>query len=236
MVESTETQKTVDSNNPIVISSTYKKQSFTISSFNKPYVQDIVIPEGLIKARVERLAADVAAYYENKPYTILVVMKQGYKVFNLLNEYLEKIYEKGVYNNTVRVEFIRLATSLLGESGEIEIVGLDLLDIKGKDLLIVEAIVETGLSLQSLLDGLKEKGAKSAKVLSLIIKENRTQFENYSIDFLGFIIPAKFVVGFGLDYNDNFRDINHIVSLTDTAIENFKKKKSNFSKSRQFID
>jgi len=235
MVEPTETQKSLDTN-AVTITECLKKQSVAIPPFHRAYIQDVVVTGGLIKSRVEKLAADIANFYENRPFTIIVVMKQGYKVFNLLSDYLEKIYEKGVYNNTFRVEFVRLATYFgVQDAGDIEVVGLDLIDVKGKDLLIVEAIIETGLSLSKLLTELKEKGAKSTKVFSLVIKENRTQFD-FPIDHLGFVIPNKFVVGYGLDYNDNFRDINHIVSLNDNGIETFKKKKSHFSRSRQFID
>eukprot|EP00331_Platyophrya_macrostoma_P020930 CAMPEP_0176464018 /NCGR_PEP_ID=MMETSP0127-20121128/36256_1 /TAXON_ID=938130 /ORGANISM="Platyophrya macrostoma, Strain WH" /LENGTH=236 /DNA_ID=CAMNT_0017856333 /DNA_START=44 /DNA_END=754 /DNA_ORIENTATION=+ len=230
-----EKQKTID-NYPITITETLKKQSFTISPYHRPYIQDVVVPEGLIKSRIERLTTDIANYYENKPFTIIVIMKQGYKVFNLISDYLEKIYEKGVHNNTVRVEFVRLSSFVgVQEANDIEVVGLDLIDVKGKDLLVVEAIVETGLSLSTLLKQLMDKGAKSTKVFSLVIKENRTQFD-FPIDFLGFVIPAKFVVGFGLDYNDNFRDLNHICSLNDNGIDSFKKKKSHFSRSRQYLD
>jgi len=65
-------------------------------------------------------------------------------------------------------------------------------------------------------------------MFSLLIKENKTKFD-FNIDWIGFQIPNRFVVGFGLDYNENFRDINHIVTLSDTGLDRFKKKKSIFA-------
>jgi len=207
---------------------------FAINSFYKPFVQEVLIPEGLISSRIEKIAHMIAGYYGSRPYTIIVVMKGGYKVFNKLNAYLEKIYESGLYYNSVKCEFVRMSSySGVQSTGDVEVVGLDLLDLKNKEVLVVDVICETGLSTAILLDKLADKSPKSVKLFCLLIKENRTKFD-FNIDYIGFQVPPRFLVGYGLDYNDNFRDINHIVALNDNGLDKFKKKKSIFAQKNSF--
>jgi len=220
-----------DTDGPVVVTSGNKKAYFSINPFYKPFVAEVLIPEGLIASRIEKLASQVADFYGNKPYTILVVIKGGYKVFHKLNEYLEKIYESGLHYNSVKCEFIRLSSySGVQSEGDVDVVGLDLLDLKDKDVLIVDVICDSGLSQSILFEKLQVQAPKSVKLLTLLIKEHRTKFK-FNIDFIGFQIPSRFVVGYGLDYNENFRDINHIVVLNDSGLDKYKKKKSIFSSS-----
>jgi len=221
-----------DIDGPVVITTGLKKAYFAINPYYKPLISEVLIPEGLIKSRIEKLAYQIAAFYGNRPYTILVLMKGGYKVFNALNEYLEKIYESGLYYNSVKCEFVRMSSySGVQSFGEVEVIGLDLLELQGKEILVVDVICEMGLSTSILLDKLQLKQTKSVKLFSLLIKENRTKF-NFKVDYIGFQIPPKFVVGFGLDYNENFRDISHIVVLSDSGLDKYKKKKSIFAEKK----
>jgi len=158
------------------------------------------------------------------------MMKGGYKLFNCLNGYLERIYESGVYYNSVKCEFLRLSSfSGVQSEGEVEVIGLDVLDLKNKEILVVDIICEIGIATGILLEKLASKEPKSVKIFALLIKEMRTKFE-FTVDWIGFQIPNRFVVGYGLDYNENFRDINHIVTLNDTGLDKFKKKKSIFAR------
>ncbi|XP_023320940.1 hypoxanthine-guanine phosphoribosyltransferase [Eurytemora carolleeae] len=106
----------------------------------------------------------------------------------------------------VSVDFIRLKSYENDQSsGEIKIIGLDNLDsLEGKNVLIVEDIIDTGKTMNKLLNTLSKYKPKSVKVACLLRK--RTPLSSgYAPDYVGFEIPDKFVVGYALDYNEYFR-------------------------------
>lgn len=86
--------------------------------------------------------------------------------------------------------------------------------IEGRDILVVEDIVDTGLTLTYLLENLKSRGAASVKLAALLDKRDRRQKE-VPIDYLGFQIPDHFVVGYGLDYAERYRNLPFIAVLKD---------------------
>mmetsp|Transcript_12718 Transcript_12718/g.10874 ORF Transcript_12718/g.10874 Transcript_12718/m.10874 type:complete len:156 (+) Transcript_12718:64-531(+) len=155
MVDQLKKDKKTTENDPVIVTESYKKAAFTISPYYKPYISEVIVPEGFINSRIEKLAHSIANYYQDRPYTIVAVMNASYKVFGKLNEYLEKIYQAGTYKNALKVEFVRL-TSYTGikNSEDVEVLGLDLINVKDREILVVENIVETGLSLGILLDKL----------------------------------------------------------------------------------
>ena len=87
----------------------------------------------------------------------------------------------------------------------------------GKDLLIVEDIVDTGLTLSYLLKGLESRGAKSIEVCALLDKPERRKAK-VEAKYVGFKIPNRFVVGYGLDYNERYRNLPYIGVLNPEAI------------------
>jgi hypoxanthine phosphoribosyltransferase len=90
----------------------------------------------------------------------------------------------------------------------------DLLSLKGKDLLIVEDIIDTGATMSTLIDMLKRYEPARIRVVSLLLK--RTQRKHHYIpDYVGFSIPDLFVVGYCLDYNEVFRDLDHIAVISE---------------------
>lgn len=87
-------------------------------------------------------------------------------------------------------------------------------DINGLDVVLVEDIVDTGHTLKKVIKMIKDKGAKSIKVVSLLNKPERREIE-IDADYIGFTIPNEFVVGFGLDYNEKYRQLPYIGVLKD---------------------
>lgn len=88
-------------------------------------------------------------------------------------------------------------------------------NIKGKHLLLVEDIVDTGLTLKYLKDMLLERNPASLKICALLDKKSRRKAE-LPIDYRGFEIPDKFVVGYGLDYNDKFRNLPYLAIFKES--------------------
>ena len=93
-------------------------------------------------------------------------------------------------------------------TGDIKVIGGDdLSTLTGKNVLIVEDIIDTGKAMQTLLSLVKKHKPKMVKVASLLVKRTPRSV-GYRPDFVGFEIPDKFVVGYALDYNEYFRDLN----------------------------
>src|SRR2546422_9216983 len=114
----------------------------------------------------------------------------------------------------LNVEFIAISSYgvEMRTSGEVRILkDLDVA-IEGRDILVVEDIVDTGLTLSYLLANLKSRGAESVKLAALLDKYDRREKE-VAIDYLGFQIPDKFVVGYGLDFAERYRNLPFIAVL-----------------------
>jgi len=93
--------------------------------------------------------------------------------------------------------------------------------IAGRDIVVVEDIVDTGLTMTKLLPVLKDAGATSVRVCTLL--EKRTPRScGFKADFIGFSVPDSFVVGYNLDYNEAFRDLAHICVINKAGIDVFK--------------
>jgi hypoxanthine phosphoribosyltransferase len=89
-------------------------------------------------------------------------------------------------------------------------------DIKGKDVLLIEDIVDSGLTVQYLVKSLAKKKPKSIKVCTLLSKPER-RVVDVQVDYLGFKIPNKYVVGYGLDYQQKYRNLPYLAVLDQTG-------------------
>lgn len=113
----------------------------------------------------------------------------------------------------VEISFIRLSSYNRTQStGRVkELIGLEE-NIFGRHLIIVEDIVDTGITMRHLLNELQELGPKSLEVATLLHKSEATR-EKIDLKYVGFVIPKKFVVGYGLDYDGQGRNLNSIYAL-----------------------
>ena len=114
------------------------------------------------------------------------------------------------------VAFMRVASyEGTSSSGKVkELIGLPD-DIEGRDIIIVEDIVDTGLTINHIIKMLKEKNPASVKVSSLLVKPSALQYDVEELAYVGFEIPNEFVVGYGLDYNGLGRNLNDIYRATE---------------------
>ena len=112
-----------------------------------------------------------------------------------------------------QIEFVRYSSySGTSSTGVVtEIIGLTT-PVEGRDVLIVEDIVDSGLTILSALESLKKKSPKSIRVASLLLKPDALKFD-VPVDYIGFRIPNDFIVGYGLDYNEYGRDLPGIYRL-----------------------
>jgi len=157
-----------------------------------------------ISKRISELAGEINNYYQDKEPLVVSVLNGSF-IFTA-----DLIRSMDI---TVELTFIRVASyEALKTTGKVrEILGLKE-NVFGRDLLILEDIVDTGNTLEHLLDAFKDLGTKSIKVASLLHKPDAQEKGNKP-DFVGFEIPNKFVVGYGLDYEGKGRELKEIYQL-----------------------
>lgn len=189
----------------------YEKSQFLVPYHYVDSIESVLIPKGLIDDRVEKLAHDICCAYEGKTIHLLCVLKGGSAFFNALVEKL-RLFHK--YNECDYVpytfDFIRVRSYMGTKStGNVQVSGADLDKFKGKNLLLVEDIIDTGKTMAKLVPMLNEYEPESVRCASLLEKRNPESC-GFQADFVGFSIPDKFVIGYCLDYNEVFRDLDHI--------------------------
>ena len=150
-----------------------------------------------IEAAVKRLAAEIKKDYQGKNPLLVGVLKGSFVFMADLIRLLDF---------PIEVDFVRLSSYGRGRStpGELKVVQGLRSRIRGRDVLVVEDIVDTGHSVAFLLDYLRKKKPASLKLCSLTSKPSRRQV-SVDIDYLGFNVPDRFIVGYGLDWDEKFR-------------------------------
>ncbi len=155
-----------------------------------------------IEAAVSRLAAEITSDYHDKHPVLIGVLKGA---FIFLADLVRQL------DFPLEVEFIRLASYGKGResSGKVKVVqGLGS-EVLGRHVLIIEDIVDSGLTTTFLIDYLRKKNPSSIKVCSLTSKPSRQKLP-VTISYLGFTVPDKFLVGYGLDSAEEFRNLPDI--------------------------
>ena len=163
------------------------------------------ISEEDIREKVEEIARSISEEYkDNEP--VLIGILNGSFIF--IADLIRKI------SIPSEVDFIRLASygSNSISSGKIKLTKDSELLLRGKPVIIVEDIIDTGLTLSYLIKHIKKKSPESIRVCTLINKFGRRQKE-IGIDYRGFDIEDGFLVGYGLDYSEKYRHLPYILSL-----------------------
>ncbi|XP_059749575.1 hypoxanthine-guanine phosphoribosyltransferase-like [Balaenoptera ricei] len=201
----------------------YDLDLFCIPNHYAEDLEKVFIPHGLIIDRTEGLAQDVMKEMGGRHIVALCVLKEGYKFFADLLDYIKALNRNSDRSILMTVDFIRLKSYCNDQStGDIKIIGGDdLSTLTGKNVLIVEDTIDTDKTMQTLLSLVKQHNPKMVKVASLLVKMT-PQSVGYRPDFVGFEIPDKFVVGYALDYNKYFRDLNHVCVISETGKAKYK--------------
>jgi hypoxanthine phosphoribosyltransferase len=161
-----------------------------------------LISKEKIQARVQELAQQISKDYANKRFVMIAVL-EGASIF--MKDLKEAMGNEKVVTDTIKVSSYTHTKS----SGRIQM-SYDLSRvIEGEDVLLVEDIVESGTTINWLLNHFEPKSPRSIKVCSLLYKKIDPTLEK-KIHYLGFEVPDKFVVGYGLDYEGEYRDLPEI--------------------------
>ena len=162
-----------------------------------------LISRAEIQNKVKELAKMIKNDYQDNVFCVVILT--GAIVF-----FIDLMRELKKTKMNVEFALVKLKSyKNISSGGKIELkLGLDA-DVKDKDILIIEDIADTGLTLKFLNDYLKEKGAKNIKTCALLNKK-QGRVHDIKIDYCGFNIPDKFVVGYGLDFDEKYRDMDYM--------------------------
>jgi hypoxanthine phosphoribosyltransferase len=177
-----------------------------MSEFNSPNIE-VLIPAEKIQERIDELGKEIARDYAGKNPLMIGVLKGA---CTFLSDLIRAA------DIPLAIEFMAISSygAAMRTSGEVRILkDLDVA-IEGRHILVVEDIVDTGLTLSYLLANLKSRGAATVKLAALLDKFERREKE-VPIDYLGFQIPDKFVVGYGLDFAERYRNLPYIGVVTN---------------------
>jgi hypoxanthine phosphoribosyltransferase len=171
-------------------------------------VQEMLFDEHTIADKVREIAARISADYAGKELVMICILK-GAAVFTAdLMRHLAL---------PVTVEFIQAASygASTTSSKNIAVVKCGEIDISGKHVLLVDAIIDTGETMACLFNAFVKRGPASLKAVALLDKRSR-RTANVSVKYCGFEIPDKFVVGYGMDYGEKHRNLPYIAVIKTT--------------------
>ncbi|XP_066301506.1 hypoxanthine-guanine phosphoribosyltransferase-like isoform X2 [Branchiostoma lanceolatum] len=204
----------------------YDLSMFCVPKHYEDDLERVYIPHGLIMDRTERLARNIVNDFGyEEPIVALCVLKGGYRFFGDLLNYISALNRNTDRSFQMSVDFIRLKSYQVGQNdqqtGKIQVIGGDNLEnLRGKNVMIVEDIIDTGKTMLKLLDLVKDYEPKKVRVVSLLVKRTPHSV-GYRPEYIGFEVPNKFVVGYALDYNEFFRDLNHVCVVNEKGREKY---------------
>jgi hypoxanthine phosphoribosyltransferase len=168
---------------------------------------EMLISRNEIAKAVDRLASEIKRDYQGKQPLLIGVLKGSFMFMADLIRQLDLPLE---------LDFVRLSSygAARESSGKVRVVQGLRTPIKDRDVLVIEDIVDTGITTSFLLDYLRKKKPASLKLCALTDKPSRHRV-SVSIDYLGFTVPDKFIVGYGLDCDQRFRNLPDIYALED---------------------
>ncbi|HWZ31849.1 MAG TPA: hypoxanthine phosphoribosyltransferase [Bryobacteraceae bacterium] len=168
---------------------------------------EVLISAEQIRARIQELAAQIDSDYPQGPVYLIAILKGACFFLADLARAMK---------TPARIEFIGISSYGKGKttSGEVKLTkDLDV-SVEGHDIVIVEDIVDSGVTLSYLLKIFAQRKPRSLRIASLLDKPERRQ-RPVEVHYVGFKIPDKFVVGYGLDYAEDYRNLKDVCVLTE---------------------
>ncbi|MBI9070670.1 MAG: hypoxanthine phosphoribosyltransferase [Melioribacteraceae bacterium] len=165
------------------------------------------LPEEKIQARIKELAEEINEEYKDKLPIFIGILNGS---FLFLSDLIKNVHVK------CEIDFFKLSS--YGDSkissGKVKMLKELNADIEGRHIVIVEDIVDSGLSVKYIEELINSHNPASMKVASLLVKPGSIKYD-VKIDYIGFEIPDEFVLGYGLDYAQKYRNLRSIYSLSE---------------------
>lgn len=162
---------------------------------------NILINKAKLEKRIEEMGKQISKDYEGKELVFIGILKGSVMFMAELAKHVK---------NSVQLDFMDVSSYVGTESSGNVKINKDIRDgIEGKDVIIVEDIIDTGRTLTYVAEYLRQKNPSSVKIATMLSKPSRRVME-LKVDYIGFAIEDKFVVGYGLDYNEKYRNLPYI--------------------------
>jgi len=170
-----------------------------------------IVTQEQMRSRIRELGRQISTDYAGKNLVLVGVLKGAYAFYADLARAIRI---------PMRVDFIVVTSygKRATTSGKVKLITELTEQIKGKDVLLVEDIVDSGLTVQHLMKSLAKKKPRSLRVCTLLSKPDRRQV-NVHIHYVGFKIPDQYVVGYGLDYQQQYRNLPYLAVLDQPGTE-----------------
>ena len=174
-------------------------------------VEEILFSLDQIVARCDEIGKQISKDYEGKTPVIIGLLKGCVPFMAELIKHIDC---------DIQIDFFDVSSyDGVNQTGNIRILKDIETDVHGRDIIICEDIVDTGLTIKRVMELLGCRGATSVEVVTLFDKKEGRTVSNIAPKYIGFDVPKKFVVGFGLDYNEVYRNLPYVGVLKRTVYE-----------------
>lgn len=165
---------------------------------------NVLIDEEKLNKRIQELADEISNNYQNEEIVLVCILKGAV--------YFAIELSKKIKNNSIILDFMKVKSygnNMRETTGNIQF-NLDISEnIENKNVIIVEDIIDSGITLNYLYNYLKKKSPKNLEICVLLDKKERRKVD-IQVDYTGFVIENKFVLGFGLDYDEMYRELPYV--------------------------
>ena len=159
-----------------------------------------IISKSEIKRKVKEIAEKIERDFAGREIIMVGILKGS---FIFLSDLIREI------SLPVKCDFMRVSSYKGKKQEKIKVDFLNSIPLKGKNVIIVEDIIDTGNTLRKIVKEIEKKKPETIKVCVLLVKKKKRK-KKFKIDYVGFEIPDKFVVGYGLDYKEKYRNLDYI--------------------------
>lgn len=173
-------------------------------------IMRVLLSETELTSGVERLATEIDAFYGDRPITVIAIMTGSLVLFADLIRRLSMPQRVGV----IQASSYRGGTT----SGELKVNAGMMIDVADRDVLLVDDIFDTGKTLDRIRGEMSQLGATTVKT-AVLLRKCRSHLVDVRPDFVAFEIPDEFVVGYGLDYLDMYRNLPYLAVLEPEEIK-----------------
>ena len=169
----------------------------------------ITIQKRALKERIKKLAEEISNDYQNKNPVLVGILKGSFIFMADLTRQLKIPHQ---------IDFISVASYGSGKqaSGVVKWLKDLSINIEGKHVIIVEDVIDSGLTLNYIRNNLLTRNPKSLRIVTLLNKKKKRKIK-IPVKYVGFSIPDEFVVGYGLDYDEKYRNLPYIAQLLDST-------------------
>lgn len=176
--------------------------------FSKEYNISVHLTEEQLNKRIAEIGADITKKYKGQSVYLICILKGSIFFTTELAKRIEL---------PMTIDFMSVSSygSQTESSGVVNIKKDLECSIEGENVIVVEDIIDSGNTLSKLLKVLQQRNPKSLTVCTLLDKPDRRVVDDVVVDYTGFVVPDKFVVGYGLDFNQRFRNLPYIGFIED---------------------